>query len=194
MAAAGLVSVVKKSDQAGRPSGKKFYVVLFKWDDVKTFTRDEKGVKVQAMEMVSAKTPFAVYATSSTINIYATSEGEEDARGYIHNVEFEHPGTEVEYDETMNQIINANLGAIVIGCDGTDAKLAGTPCTPLHVVQDNSQDNKEGNKNSVKLASEYRGGPLARIPLEMIPKTDNEEVNTFLGLSAAAAASDLGGV
>ena len=41
-----MVSVPKKTSNAGRPKGKKSYVMLFRWEDVKTCTRDEKGVKV----------------------------------------------------------------------------------------------------------------------------------------------------
>ena len=65
-----MVSVPKKTSNAGRPKGKKSYVMLFRWEDVKTCTRDEKGVKVTAFEMAEGKKPIAVYATDSTINIY----------------------------------------------------------------------------------------------------------------------------
>lgn len=181
-----MVSVKKPGDQAGRPGGKKHYIILFRWEDVATFEKDAKGVNVTSFAFVSGKTPIGVYATSSTINAYATSEGEDDARGYIHHVDFEHPGTSLEFDEMMNANINANLGAIVIGCSGDLAKIAGTPCTPLQVTQDNSQDNREANKNTVQLASSLRGAPLGRIAKSLIPATDDEEVNTVLGLSAAS--------
>ena len=39
-----MVSVKKKSDQAGRSSGKKMYIVLFRWEDVAKFEKDEKGI------------------------------------------------------------------------------------------------------------------------------------------------------
>ena len=50
-----MVSVPKKTSNAGRPKGKKSYVMLFRWEDVKTCTRDEKGVKVTAFEMAEGK-------------------------------------------------------------------------------------------------------------------------------------------
>ena len=181
-----MVSVKKKSDQAGRPSGKQMYIILFRWEDVKKFEKDAKGVRVTELTFNDGKKPIGVYSTPSTINIYANSEGEDDAKGYIHHVDFEHPGTSLEFDEMMNANINANLGAIVMGCSGDDAKIAGTPCTPLHVAQDNSQDNKEGNKNTVQFASSLRGGPLGRIAKSLIPSTDDDDVNTILGLSAPA--------
>lgn len=174
-----MVSVPKKTSNAGRPKGKKSYVMLFRWEDVKTCTRDEKGVKVTAFEMAEGKKPIAVYATDSTINIYHTSEGEDDARGFIHHVDYEHPGTELEHDEFVNNNINENLGAIVFGCSGDDAKIAGTPCTPLKMTKADSQDNKEGDKNTINLASSLRGGTIGHIAKSLIPATDSEEI-TFI--------------
>lgn len=145
-----MVSVPKKASNAGRPKGKKSYIVIFRWEDVKTYTRDEKGVRVSEFAMMEGKKPIAVYATDSTINIYHSSEGEDDARGFIHHVDYEHPGTELEHDEFVNNNINENLGAIVFGCSGEDAKIAGTPCTPLKMTKADSQDSKEGRHFRIK--------------------------------------------
>lgn len=181
-----MVSVRKKTSNAGRPKGKMSYIVLFRWEDVKTFTRNEKGVRVSAFEMMQGKKPVAVYATDSTINIYHTSEGEDDARGFIHHVDYEHPGTEEEHDEFVNNNINENLGAIVFGCSGNDAKIAGTPCTPLKMTKADSQDNKEGDKNTINLASSLRGGTIGHIAKNLVPVTDDAEINAILGLTASA--------
>ena len=188
-----MVSVPKKSSNAGRPKGKMSYIVLFRWEDVKTYTRDEKGVKVTAFEMMQGKKPIAVYATDSTINIYHSSEGEADARGFIHHVDYEHPGTELEHDEFINNNINENLGAIVFGCSGEDAKIAGTPCTPLKMTKADSQDSKDGDKNTINLASSLRGGTIGHIAKNLVSATDNTEINAILGLEAASEASVSGG-
>lgn len=185
------VSVKKKNSEAGRPTGKKSYIILFKWNDVNEFEKDAKGIRVTKFSFQTGKKPIGVYSTSSTVNPYAQSEGEDDARGYIHHVDFEHPGTDIEYDEMMNNIINEDIGAIVMGCSGDDVKIAGTPCTPLHVIQDNSQDNNEANKNTVQLASTLRGAPLGRIAKSLVPATDNAEINAILGLVAGSAAGGL---
>lgn len=182
-----MVSVPKKESNAGRPKGKKSYIVLFRWEDVETYTRDEKGVRVSEFKMMDGKKPIAVYATDSTINAYHTSEGEDDARGFIHHVDYEHPGTELEHDEFVNNNINENLGAIVFGCSGDDAKIAGTPCTPLKMTKADSQDNKEGDKNTINLASSLRGGTIGHIAKSLVPATDNTEINAVLGLEAAAS-------
>lgn len=184
-----MVSVPKKSSNAGRPKGKKSYIVLFRWKDVKTYTRNEKGVRVSAFEMMEGKKPIAVYATDSTINVYHSSEGEDDARGFIHHVDYEHPGTELEHDEFVNNNINENLGAIVFGCSGEDAKIAGTPCTPLKMTKADSQDNKEGDKNTINLASSLRGGTIGHIAKSLVPVTDSAEINAILELTAPAPAN-----
>ena len=189
-----MISVPRKNNNAGRASGKKSYIIIFRWDDVKTFTKDDKGVKVTAFEFQEEKKPVAVYATDSTINIYHTAEGDDDARGFIHHVDFDHPGSEVEWDEFVNNNVNENLGAIVINCSGDDCKIAGTPCTPLKMSTAEGQDNNEANKTTVNLASSLRGDTLGRIAKSLIPATDNEEINAILGLPPAAESSQSGGV
>ena len=189
-----MISVPRKNNNAGRASGKKSYIIIFRWDDVKTFTKDDKGVKVTAFEFQEEKKPVAVYATDSTINIYHTAEGDDDARGFIHHVDFDHPGSEVEWDEFVNNNVNENLGAIVINCSGDDCKIAGTPCTPLKMSTAEGQDNNEANKTTVNLASSLRGDTLGRIAKSLIPATDNEEINAILGLTPAAESSQSGGV
>lgn len=189
-----MISVPRKNNNAGRASGKKSYIIIFRWDDIQTFSKDEKGVKVTAFEFQEEKKPVAVYATESTINIYHTAEGDDDARGFIHHVDFDHPGSEVEWDEFVNNNVNENLGAIVINCSGDDCKIAGTPCTPLKMSTAEGQDNNEANKTTVNLASSLRGDTLGRIAKSLIPATDNEEINAILGLSSAAESSQGGGV
>lgn len=189
-----MISVPRKNNNTGRASGKKSYIIIFRWDDVKTFTKDDKGVKVTAFEFQEGKKPVAVYATDSTINIYHTAEGDDDARGFIHHVDFDHPGSEVEWDEFVNNNVNENLGAIVINCSGDDCKIAGTPCTPLKMSTAEGQDNNESNKTTVNLASSLRGDTLGRIAKSLIPATDNEGINAILGLPPAAESSQGGGV
>ena len=189
-----MISVPRNNNNAGRASGKKSYIIIFRWDDVKTFTKDDKGVKVTAFEFQEGKKPVAVYATDSTINIYHTAEGDDDARGFIHHVDFDHPGSEVEWDEFVNNNVNENLGAIVINCSGDDCKIAGTPCTPLKMSTAEGQDNNESNKTTVNLASSLRGDTLGHIAKSLIPATDNEGINAILGLPPAAESSQGGGV
>lgn len=187
------ISVPRKSNNAGRATGKKNYIVLFRWDDVATFTKDEKGVRVTAFQFAESKKPIGIYATQSTINIYDTAEGDPDARGFIHHVDFEVPGSEVEFKEFLNNNVNENLGAIVINCAGSDCKIAGTPCTPLSMSTAEGQDNNEANKTTINLASSLRGDTLGVIAKSLIPLTDDDTINTVLGLTGAES-SQGGGV
>ena len=187
------ISVPRKSNNAGRATGKKNYIVLFRWDDVATFTKDEKGVRVTAFQFAESKKPIGIYATQSTINIYDTAEGDPDARGFIQHVDFEHPGSEVEFKEFLNNNVNENLGAIVINCAGDDCKIAGTPCTPLSMSTAEGQDNNEANKTTINLASSLRGDTLGVIAKSLIPLTDDDTINTVLGLTGAES-SQGGGV
>ena len=187
------ISVPRKSNNAGRATGKKNYIVLFRWDDVATFTKDEKGVRVTAFALQASKKPIGVYATQSTINVYETAEGDDDARGFIQHVDFEHPGSEVEFKEFLNNNVNENLGAIVINCAGSDCKIAGTPCTPLSMSTAEGQDNNEANKTTINLASSLRGDTLGVIAKSLIPLTDDETINTVLGLTGTES-SQGGGV
>ena len=187
------ISVPRKSNNAGRATGKKNYIVLFRWDDVATFTKDEKGVRVTAFQFAESKKPIGIYATQSTINIYDTAEGDPDARGFIHHVDFEVPGSEVEFKEFLNNNVNENLGAIVINCAGSDCKIAGTPCTPLSMSTAEGQDNNEANKTTINLASSLRGDTLGVIAKSLIPLTDDDTINTVLGLTGSES-SQGGGV
>ena len=187
------ISVPRKSNNSGRATGKKGYIVLFRWDDVATFTKDAKGVRVTAFTFAESKKPIAVYTTQSTINIYDTAEGDPDARGFIHHVDFEHPGSEVEFKEFLNNNVNENLGAIVINCAGDDCKIAGTPCTPLSISTAEGQDNNEANKTTINMASTLRGDTLGVIAKSLIPVTDDDEINTILGLTGTGS-SQGGGV
>ena len=187
------ISVPRKSNNAGRATGKKGYIVLFRWDDVATFTKDAKGVRVTAFSFAESKKPIAVYTTQSTINIYDTAEGDPDARGFIHHVDFEHPGSEVEFKEFLNNNVNENLGAIVINCAGEDCKIAGTPCTPLSISTAEGQDNNEANKTTINMASTLRGDTLGVIAKSLIPLTDDDTINTVLALTGAES-SQGGGV
>ncbi len=187
------ISVPRKSNNAGRATGKKNYIYLFRWDDVATFTKDEKGVRVTAFQFAESKKPIGIYATQSTINIYDTAEGDPDARGFIHHVDFEVPGSEVEFKEFLNNNVNENLGAIVINCAGSDCKIAGTPCTPLSMSTAEGQDNNEANKTTINLASSLRGDTLGVIAKSLIPLTDDDTINTVLGLTGAES-SQGGGV
>ena len=78
-------SVPKASSNAGRAKGKKPYILLYRTKEVITYQRNDNGVLLTDFALKAAAVPAAIYATESTINIYHTSQGDDDARGFIHH-------------------------------------------------------------------------------------------------------------
>lgn len=183
------VSVPKKSANAGRPKGKLAYIMIFDFEDIETYTRDASGVRVTALTFKADKKPIAVYATDSTIKGYHTSEGDDDARGFIHHVEFEHPGTSLEFDEFTNNNINKNLGAAVLRCGEVDAKLFGTKCAPLKMTKADTEDSKDADKNVINLATTLRTDTTGYITKSLLKATDDVAANAELGLPAPAGSA-----
>ena len=54
-----------------------------------------------------------------------------------------------------------------------------------------SQDSKEGAKNTLNLASSLRGATIGHIAKSLIPATDSAEINAVLGLTAGSGGSGL---
>lgn len=180
-----MVSVPKQGSNPGMPRGKKNIIIIFDFDKA-TMVRDEKGVKVSSLGMVGNAKPIGLFVDQSSIDAGDEVQGEAYSRGFIHHVNFDHPGTDLEVAEFKANNVNGNLGAIVIGCDAseTTAKVYGTPCAPLTMQSGNEQDTKEAHNNHFELKSEVRSWPVGIIDKSSIPATDNAEINTFLGISA----------
>lgn len=179
-----MVTVPKQGNNPGMPRGKKNIVVIFDFDKA-TMERDEKGVTVSSLTMIGGATPIGLFVDQSSIDAGDKVEGEAYARGFIHHVNFDHPGTELAVAEFKANNVNANLGAIVIGCDAseTTAKVYGTPCAPLTMQAADENDTKDAHNNHFELQTELRTWPVGIIAKSAIPATDNADVNTFLGLT-----------
>ena len=186
MAEYSMVSVPKQGSNPGMPRGKKNIVIVFDFDKA-TMVRDEKGVRVTSLAMIGSAKPVGLFVNQSTIDAGDEVEGDAYSRGFLHHVNFDHPGAELEIAEFKANNVNANLGAIVMGCDAseTTAKVYGTPCAPLTMQAANEQDTNEAHNNHFELKTEVRTWPVGIIDKTAIPLTDNDEINTFLGLSAA---------
>lgn len=180
-----MVSVPKQGSNPGQPRGKKNIIILFDFDKFK-MERDEKGVKVISLTAVGSAKPIGMFVNQNSIDAGDEVEGDAYSRGFIHHVNFDHPGTELEVAEFKGNNVNGNLGAIVIGCDAseTTAKVYGTPCAPLVMQAANEQDTNEAHNNHFELKTEMRTWPVGIIDKSAIPATDNAEVNTYLGLTS----------
>mgnify|MGYP003571287018 CR=1 FL=1 len=181
-----MVSVKKQGSNPGQPRGKKNILLLFDFDKAK-MVRDEKGVKVTSLTMIGTAKPIGMFVNQNSIDAGDEAEGDAYARGFIHHVNFDHPGTELEVAEFKGNNINGNLGAIVVGCDSTEttAKVYGTPCAPLVMQAANEQDTNEAHQNHFELKTEMRTWPVGIIDISAIPKTGDTEIDEFLGLTAA---------
>lgn len=184
MAGYSMVSVPKQGNNPGMPEGKKNVVIIFDFDQVKVYTRDEKGVTVSAFELNTGVTPIGLFVNEATIDAGDEVEGDAYARGFIHHVNADHPGTETAVAEFKANNINANLGVIIMPCDpnATTAKIYGTPCAPLKMQAANEQDTNEAHNNHFELKTEQRTYPVGIMAKTLIPATDNNDINAYLGL------------
>lgn len=189
MAAYTPVSVPKQSSNQGQPFGKKNIIVLFKMDDVVTFTKGDDEITISALALKATAKPIGLFVDEATIDGKDTVEGEDYARGFIHDLVFTHPGNDVNFRALKNAMINEDMGAIVIPCDPAilSADVFGTPCAPLKWTKSDSTSNKDATKSEVELKSSLRGAPIGSILKTVIPETDNDTINTYLGLSAGGA-------
>lgn len=180
-----MVSVKKKGSNPGQPRGKKNIIILFDFDKA-TMVRDAKGVKVTSLTMIGNAQPIGMFVNQSSLDAGDEVEGDAYSRGFIHHVNFDHPGTELEVAEFKGNNVNGNFGAIVIGCDSTEttAKVYGTPCAPLVMQQAQENDTNEAHNNHFELKTEMRTWPAGIIDIADIPATEDAEINTFLGLTA----------
>ncbi|MFV0376897.1 MAG: hypothetical protein ACK5JD_06285 [Mangrovibacterium sp.] len=172
------VSVPKSGANPGRPKGKDSNIIIFRMDDVLNFpNRDANGVQSEVGQNLTFKAGFsaiAVYATPSSIKRYDTGEGDPDAKGWLQNLEFEHPGDELAFEEWKENNINENLGACSFRRGFTNAKIHGTIEEPLQFEVE-EQDDKDGLKTTVKLKSVMRG------PKSMIYQGEKPTLDTDSG-------------
>jgi len=181
-----MVSVKRAGANPGMPAGKKNIIVIFDFDKVKTYTRDEKSVQVTAFALNGDVTPIGLFVNETTIDAGDEVQGEDYARGFIQHVNADHPGTELAVSEFKANNVNSNLGVIIIPCDPsvTTCKIYGTPCAPLKMQQAQENDTNEAHNEHFELRSSQPSAPVGIIAKSLVPVTDDAEVNAFLGLSA----------
>lgn len=179
------VSVPKQSNNQGLANGKKNIIVVFDFDKTTTYTRDEKGVQVTALAFQQDYTPIGIFVDEGSIDAGDAVGGENYGRGFNHNFKFKHPGDDLAFAEFKANNINASLGVIYVPCDSSKpCKIYGTPCQPLKMTKADEVDTNENNRQEVELATDSLTWPVGRIAKNLIPVTDNAEINAFLGLSA----------
>lgn len=159
-----LVTVKKstiKNGNPGRPNPKSNYIIVFNADDLASApVKDADGVTVsQDLVLKPGKKAIEIYATPSTIKVGDKSSGDADKKGFIHSLEFEHPGSDPELSAFLNDNVNQNLMAIVVYPYLSADKLLGWPGNPLQLNNEQVDDDKE-DTNKVKLESLYAGDKM----------------------------------
>jgi hypothetical protein len=155
------VSVLRstlKNNNPGRPNPKDPYIILLRTEDLASTPvkgADGIGVSTPLALKVGAKA-IRIYATPSTISVHAASSGDPDKKGFIHNLEFEHPGSGLGYAQFCNDNVNTNLMAMVVYPDLTFKKLLGWPGNPLQLNSE-GKDDKDADTNTVKLVGLFAG-------------------------------------
>ena len=180
------VSVPKQSNNQGLANGKKNVIIVFEFDKVTAYERDDKGVTVTTLEFQQDYTPIGIFVDESSINAGDVVGGENYGRGFNHNFNFNHPGDDLAFAEFKANNINANLGVISVDCDAskTYCKIYGTPCSPLKMTKADEVDTKENNRQEVELTTDSLTYPVGRIAKSALPATDNAEINAYLGISS----------
>lgn len=177
------VSIPKAGDGAGCPVAKNPNVILIDVDDVLTEpTRSHGNVNMTGdYALKDGAKAIAVYLTPSTISGGYDTEGEDDARGFKHKFEGEHPGNDVALDNFIEHGANRGFILLSTNCDGSAAgvmKAYGSVCNPLFLTPE-CTDSKEANKTKLSLAQSMPqkflpGIYSGKLP-ELAPAGDGEE-------------------
>ncbi|HBV50397.1 MAG TPA: hypothetical protein DEB64_06340 [Alistipes sp.] len=162
---------------AGNPTPKNPNILIFDQEDVETYPTREIGVTVatEGFKLKEGTKLQPVYATPESIELLQEAEGEADARGYKKGVKFAYPGTDTDMEDFTEFNSNRNLGAIVRSCDGGAVKIIGSPCNPLSLKSE-TQDNKEGAKNTITLQQDIRDAFRILTYTGELPEIMNETV------------------
>lgn len=155
------IDVAKPGLNKGAGGDKKDRIILFDMDDLLSKSmpaRDANGVVMTAnLTFVPNAYMITLYATSTTIKVGSNTEGDPDAEGFIHTLEFEHPGNELAIREFKQNWLSRNIGAIVEHCSSNKKDLLGSPCAPLRLTI-KWEDDKDKNKSTLSFKSALKFG------------------------------------
>lgn len=157
-----MISIPKKSSNAGKPSPKKDHIIVFRWSDVSNPpARDAKGILIVDDLVLNTSNAISMYVTTSELAVKQNQEGDIDAKGWLQEIAASHPGDSLEIDEFLENNLNENLGLLILPFDPVaDKKLCGAPEAPLQIEAE-STDSKDGNKNVITFKSTMRGPRIA---------------------------------
>lgn len=157
------LSVTKPGSNQGVGGNKKDKITVFDFDDVLAPfpAREAKGIVIDGnINFKPGAYAVSVYATLHTIKANPKSEGDPDNKGTILSVAFEHPGDENAILEFRANWQNSNVGIVVERCSDGRKMLYGSPCAPLQ-MQWEQTDDKDKNATAFTFTSSQKGPDVA---------------------------------
>ena len=142
------VSVARPGGNAGAGADKRDFLAIFDWDEVQNLpSRDANGVVIPGtIQMKPGKYMIKIYTTPTSVSATNTTEGEVDAKSFMHGVVANHPGSKKEIREFIQNWTNRNVGVIVSKCSDGSQDLYGTPCAPLQLNNTGTDDNEQNTQ------------------------------------------------
>lgn len=152
---------IKKQNNGGAPLPKDKNIILMKVSDLLDGSlpaRDADGVTITGnIALKVGVEALGLETTSKSIARNDNSDGETDAKGWIQNLSFIHPGDSKEVNAFVAEWLNEEIIAISKDCgDGKGTRLHGTVCNPLEMTVE-EQDDQEGIAKTITLTSSQRG-------------------------------------
>lgn len=125
-------------------------VTIVRADDILTFPqRNGKGVMLDgSFVMKPNAVMFQVYMTPSTVDANFTTEGDEDAEQFKHTFKGDHPGSNLEIDEFVQNNTGKDLIIIYGSCTEKVKRVMGSKCAPMKLKTE-GVDNKDGRKKQM---------------------------------------------
>lgn len=111
--------------------------------------RNSKGVMLEgSFVMKPNATMIQIYMTPSTIDAGYSTEGDEDAEQFKHVFKGDHPGSDLEIDEFIQNNTGKDLVIIYGSCTEKVRRVMGSKCAPMKLKTE-GVDNKDGRKKQM---------------------------------------------
>jgi hypothetical protein len=111
---------------------------------------DAGGIKSTTnLVLAAGKKAYKIYITSETVNrADGFNEGpDSDGRGFIPSVDGYHPGDGIAINEWLQANINEKFVVVTVGCNGDLTRLHGTPCNPMAISLEETDNDSETRKH-----------------------------------------------
>ena len=147
------VNVSKPGINAGLGIKTKDKITFISFEDINFDLfppRIQDGITIQNDIDAALKqdaTPFTVYCTKGTVEVTSNSEGDNDAKGFIQQLVFSHPGSKQEIREFKAKALNDEFIILVEHCNGEATDMLGEPCDGM-MMQVNFTSNNDGTASS----------------------------------------------